>query len=85
MLGKGRQRKETWAAGRCLTHLVPVLIREFLARMPPLNPGAVEQNLWFDSLTRQRRDDPFDCLSIGQLCHVDPSLSTQAVGDFVAS
>lgn len=33
------------------THLIPILIRELLTRMSPLNPSAVQKDLRLDALT----------------------------------
>ena len=66
------------------THLIPILVWEFLTGMPPLDPCAVEQDLRLDALACQCRDNALDSVPIRQLCHMDGGFPANAVDDFIA-
>jgi hypothetical protein len=51
--------------------------------MPSLDPRAIEQDIWFQALLHQRRDYLFDGFAVGQLGHMDNSLSAYSVRDVV--
>lgn len=67
------------------SHLVPVFIWKLVARMSPLDPGAVQEDIWFYPLTSYCGNDAFDRVPVRELCHMDPGLATNATGDFIPS
>lgn len=46
------------------THLIPVLIRELLTRVSPLDTSAVQQNIWLEALAGHRGDNFLDRLAV---------------------
>lgn len=66
------------------TDLVPILIRELVAGVSPLDTSAGNEDIRLESLASHRRNNFLHRFAIGQLCNMDVGLATQAVDDLVS-
>jgi hypothetical protein len=60
-----RKEKKRKGKKKQRAHLVPVVIRKLLSRMPPLDTGGIDQDSRFNAFLDKGGNNAFHCLSIG--------------------
>lgn len=66
-----------------MCHLIPVLVWELVAWMPPLNTSTVQENIGLESLGSHCGHDLFDGLSVREFGDMNIGLATKTVDDLI--
>lgn len=83
--GKGQGQGQGEGEGVTETDLVPILIRELVAWVSPLDASAGNEDIGLQSLVGYCGNNFLDRFTIGQLRNMDVGLATEAVDDFISS
>ena len=66
-----------------MAHLIPVLVGDLVAWVPPLNTSAVQEDIGLESLGNHCGHNLFDGLSVRQLGDMNIGFATKAVDDLI--